>query len=63
MAIGDQGHEVPSDGRNSPQGPADNSGRVGKHVSGSGSMPGTGASAGESDQHPGNTHDAPYGSK
>lgn len=61
MAIGEQGSNVPS---NVPgHGPSDNSARVGKHVSGSGDMPGTGASAGESDQHPGNTHDAPYGSK
>jgi hypothetical protein len=38
-------------------GPQDLSGRVGKHVTGSGDHPGTGpACDGPSDQHPGNTH-------
>lgn len=61
MAIGDQGSHVPSSVPG--QGPSDNSDRVGKHVSGSGDTPGTGASCGESAQDAGNTHGAPYGSK
>ena len=37
-------------------GPQPNAMRVGKHVSGSGAMPGSGAESGEpSSQHPGNT--------
>jgi hypothetical protein len=48
MAIGDSGkpvkNTIPGQG---PQGAAD---RVGKHVRGSGPMPGTGASAGETAQ-------------
>lgn len=48
MAIGDSGKEVPS--AVPGHGPSDNSARVGKHVQGSGHMPGTGASAGPSDQ-------------
>ncbi len=48
MAIGDSGSNVPSTapGQNNH----DNSDRVGKHVRGSGPMPGTGATAGPSDQ-------------
>jgi hypothetical protein len=48
MAIGDSGSHVPSSAPG--QDNHDNSARVGKHVTGSGPMPGTGASAGPSDQ-------------
>ena len=48
MAIGDSGKNVESSVPG--HGPQDNSARVGKHVSGSGAMPGTGDSAGPSAQ-------------
>jgi hypothetical protein len=48
MAIGDSGKHVESSVPG--QGPQDASDRVGKHVSGSGAMPGTGDSAGPSAQ-------------
>ena len=48
MAIGDSGTNVQSSVPG--HGPQDASDRVGKHVSGSGAMPGTGDSAGPSAQ-------------
>jgi hypothetical protein len=48
MAIGDSGKAVQSSIPG--HGPQDNADRVGKHVQGSGQMPGTGDSAGPSKQ-------------
>lgn len=48
MAIGDSGTHVPSSVPG--HGPQDASDQVGKHVAGSGSAPGTGATAGPSAQ-------------
>lgn len=56
MAVGDHGKAVPTTSQVPGQGPRPAAASMAKHVKGSGPMPGTGATAGPSDQAPENVH-------